>query len=93
VAAIEKLQALLGLLHQACELAREVFCSRQTELLSGLCVTFMWNKNVDRHRFLWSVELNANRNETLCPTACAGRIDLHRRHVHLPPDARRGVVA
>jgi hypothetical protein len=74
-----------GQLDQGCELAREVFCSRQTVLLSGLFVTLTWNNNVDRHRFLCTTELNANRNETLLPAARVSRINIHRRDVHVPP--------
>ena len=70
---------------EAGELAREIFCSRDTVLLSGFIVTLIRNNNVDRHRFLWPAELNANRNETLFPAACAGRINVHRRDVHVPP--------
>jgi hypothetical protein len=70
---------------KAGELAREVFCSRDTVLLSGLIITLIWNNNVNRHSFLWPAEFNANRNETLFPAACDGRIDIHRRDVHVPP--------
>jgi hypothetical protein len=70
---------------EACELAREVFCSRDTVLLSGLIVALIGNNNVDRHRFLWPAELDAHRNETLFPAACGGRIDIHRCDVHVPP--------
>jgi hypothetical protein len=75
---------------KAGELAREVFCSRDPVLLSGLIVTLMWNNNVDRHCFLWPAELNAHRNETLFPAACVSRIDVHRRDVHMPPICMRG---
>jgi hypothetical protein len=38
--------------------------------------------------FLWPAELDANRNETLFPAACAGRIEVHRRDVHGLPHMR-----
>jgi hypothetical protein len=60
------------------ELPREVFSSRHSSLVNILFRTVTRNDYVYRHRFLRLTELDANRNETLLPAGCGGRINIHR---------------